>query len=356
MRWQLVAAAALWMATAAAAADPIAVRLWPGGGVTVETMDGPAVAVDVPSALMNEPEFAATKAAVQINGWSTSGAFRADRVSVKSSPAPGQSTLLEVDELRLLFVRDADQLLTALKEDATKDPLGTIHAALLPAAGSWTGSVGEVLDRLGPSVRLVVLPVTAENAPDGVTQVPHNTVAVPASGDAAVRRVALTTTPYRMSDEVAALFEAKEKASAASQAVFAKLSAAQMSHEPADGSHTPRWNAEHIRGTELLFFSQIFNAVDPAVPVMNRMPKQMPPQYAPAHPEWSGREEAAATARVQAFTRRYAYLLDGLDLDTKAPGSRFWTPRALLKQMDRHIGQHTANVQKKFEADDWPKE
>ena len=57
--------------------------------------------------------------------------------------------------------------------------------------------------------------------------------------------------------------------------------------------------------------------------------------------------------RVLSFTRRFAYLLKDLDLDKKAPGS-FWTPRKLLLQMERHYGEHTANVQKKFKLPDWP--
>ncbi|MEZ6134301.1 MAG: hypothetical protein R3C53_05250 [Pirellulaceae bacterium] len=32
------------------------------------------------------------------------------------------------------------------------------------------------------------------------------------------------------------------------------------------------------------------------------------------------------------------------------------TPRGLLLQMQRHYGEHTANVIKKFELADWPKE
>ena len=59
--------------------------------------------------------------------------------------------------------------------------------------------------------------------------------------------------------------------------------------------------------------------------------------------------------RVDAFTRRFAYLLDALDLDQKPAGSS-WTPRGLLLQMQRHYGEHTANVIKKFELKDWPKE
>lgn len=107
-------------------------------------------------------------------------------------------------------------------------------------------------------------------------------------------------------------------------------------------------------GRELLFFSQIYRAVDPMIQEMDLNPKQMPKDYEFKHPDWSGEEEAAQTQRVQAFTRRFAYLLDGVDLDKKAKGSRFWTPRALLLQMDRHYNEHTANVRKKMELPEWP--
>jgi hypothetical protein len=42
-------------------------------------------------------------------------------------------------------------------------------------------------------------------------------------------------------------------------------------------------------------------------------------------------------------------------LDGELPGSR-WTLRRLLRQMERHYGEHTANVRKKFELADWPAE
>ena len=80
----------------------------------------------------------------------------------------------------------------------------------------------------------------------------------------------------------------------------------------------------------------------------------MPKDYTFAHSDWSGAEEAAQMMRVEAFTRRFAYLLDGMDLDKKASGSKFWTPRKLLKQMERHYNEHSANVVKKMDLDGWP--
>ena len=58
--------------------------------------------------------------------------------------------------------------------------------------------------------------------------------------------------------------------------------------------------------------------------------------------------------RVEAFTRRFAYLLDGMDMDEKAKGSSFWTPKSLLLQMEKHYSEHTANVVKKKSLVGWP--
>ncbi len=81
---------------------------------------------------------------------------------------------------------------------------------------------------------------------------------------------------------------------------------------------------------------------------------QMPPDYVAAHADWTGKEEARQMERVSRFTRRFSYLLKDLPMDKKAPGS-FWTPKSLLRQMDDHYSEHTANVVKKFELPDWPK-
>ena len=106
---------------------------------------------------------------------------------------------------------------------------------------------------------------------------------------------------------------------------------------------------------ELGFFSQIYEQLDSDIGHLNLNPKQMPDDYVAAHSDWTGTEEARQLERVRAFTRRFAYLLNGLELDKQAPGS-LWTPRGLLKQMERHYSEHTANVKKKFESPDWSTE
>ena len=192
----------------------------------------------------------------------------------------------------------------------------------------------------------------------------HNTLAVAATtkaseddaSTASPRVVVLSTIKWQMPEELSGLFAAMEKACSDSQQVFAKLSVAQMNFKPSNGTHTPRWNAEHMMGRQLLFFSQIYHAQDPTILVSDLNPKQMPADYVFAHADWDGREEARQMQRVSSFTRRFAYLLSDLDVNERAPGSSWPTLRALLAQMHRHYSEHTENTIKKFDLPDWPKE
>lgn len=145
-----------------------------------------------------------------------------------------------------------------------------------------------------------------------------------------------------------------EVASKRSQDVFAPLSKQQMMHQPANGTHTPAWNAEHMLGRHLLFFSQIYHVLNSEVPVMDRNPAQMPKDFEAAHPNWDGKRYAEEMAKVAAFCRYYAPLLRDIELDTKPPATRWPSMTALLKQMERHYDEHTANVKEKFELPDWP--
>ncbi|MEM7783240.1 MAG: DinB family protein [Planctomycetota bacterium] len=204
---------------------------------------------------------------------------------------------------------------------------------------------------------LMIVPRSTKKVGDvKVEMASHNTVAFSTSKneDSKAKFVSLGDKAYEMSAELKELFARKEAACRASQEFFAKLSVEQMNFKPNNGTHTPRWNPEHMMGRELLFFSQIYNAVDPMIPVMDLNPKQMPKDYQFAHPDWTGAEEAQQMQRVAAFTRRFAYLLDKMDLNRRAKGSRFWSPRALLKQMERHYSEHTENTKKKMELPSWP--
>lgn len=185
-----------------------------------------------------------------------------------------------------------------------------------------------------------------------------NTLAVSAAdgrSTTGTRIVLLKYEPWAPAQELADLMKQMESACSASQRTFAPLSAQQLNWRPPNGSHTPRWNAEHMLGRQLGFFSQIYAAIDPALKHIDLNPRQMPADYQPAHPDWNGAEQARQMQRASDYVRRFAYLLDGVDLDRPAPGSR-WTLRGLLRQMQRHFGEHTANVHKKFELAGWPAE
>lgn len=184
----------------------------------------------------------------------------------------------------------------------------------------------------------------------------HNTIAVSSNKQTQKPRwIKTEDQPFTMDgSELGDLFIQKESSAAASRSVFKNLSMQQMNFVPGDGSHTPRWNAEHMMGRELLFFSQIYHHIDPAIAVMNLNPKQMPADYVAAHSDWTGQQEALMMLQVEAFSRRFSYLLKDLPLDQKTEGSKMWSPRGLLKQMQRHYTQHTDNVKQKMELENWP--
>ena len=189
-------------------------------------------------------------------------------------------------------------------------------------------------------------------------QLPTNTLALATNnkqeGDV-TSLVLMPPRPWKATGELATLLERMQISCASSQAVFAKLSTPQMNFKPSNGTHTPRWNAEHMMGRQLGFFSQIYAAIDPELQAIDLNPQQMPPDYQPAHQDWTGAEEAQQMHRVSNYVNRFAYLLEDVNLDDRAPGSR-WKLRGLLRQMDRHFTEHTANVVKKYELDDWPQE
>jgi hypothetical protein len=309
-------------------------------------------------------------------------AIRVHSFRAHEGPVPGRSgpitpMLIEVDGVRIFH---ASRLGQSNLVDAMVEQLERVDVLLVPVGGALSGSLNAeraaaLTARLAPRLVVPIWPVEERHEDRGGDSVKQFLEALPSSYDRreavgntlAVRSlgpgervrpavVVLKTQPWSMPEAMADLFRAKDAAGRASQEVFRPLSAAQMNHRPADGTHTPRWNVEHMAGRELGFFSQIYHAAEGAVPVMDVNPKQMPPDYVAAHPDWDGAEEARQIERVQAFTRRFAYLLDGADLDEKPEGHRWWTLRGLLAQMQRHYGEHTANVKKKFALPDWPDE
>ena len=162
-----------------------------------------------------------------------------------------------------------------------------------------------------------------------IVQLHHNTFAISAAKvpDQQRKVVLLHEVPWQMPADLKKEFDTMEKACLDSQNVFRELTSVQLNFRPSNGTHTPRWNAEHMMGRQLLFFSQIYHQLDAFIPVMDLNPKQMPPDYVAAHPDWDGAEEARQMQRVSDFCRRFAYLLDGQPLDQPAPGSRWPTLR-----------------------------
>lgn len=157
-----------------------------------------------------------------------------------------------------------------------------------------------------------------------------------------------------ISGDLESMFDAMEASIEKSAKVFEELTVEQMNFRPADGSHTPRWNAEHLAGRQLQFFSQIYNAKNPQIPVVDINPKQMPDDYEFLHPQWTGAQEAERMRAVSQYCRRYAYLLNDIGLDNKPPAGRWPSLRSLLGTMDKHYTQHTGNVIKKMDAEGWP--
>ncbi|TWT50382.1 hypothetical protein Pla22_31240 [Rubripirellula amarantea] len=281
-------------------------------------------------------------------------AINAHQLSDKASSA------IEViaDGVSVLYVTKQ-----SLGESIAADLQPSVHpdviiAASMPLVSGDESSLGDLVAKLMPS-KVVVASSSGNLAETREHQaIGHNAMALCATDNKATAPTKIVTLADadgfdQLDEELKDLFQAMTKSCEASQAVFAKLSVEQMNFRPSNGTHTPRWNSEHMRGRQLQFFSQIYYAIDPTIPVMDRNPKQMPDDYTPHQPDWDGARESLETKRVNDFCRRFAYLLDGIPLDQKAPGSS-WTLDRLLKQMDRHYGEHTANVVKKFELADWP--
>ena len=284
--------------------------------------------------------------------------------------------LIRVDGVRILHCGDLGQ---AALTDEQLALIGDVDVLLIPVGGVYTidgaGAV-KIVAQIDPrfvvpihyktevltvglepvDAFLAALPAKYERATSVGNTLAVATGAGPTKATPSV--VVLGYEPWKMPPDLAALFEKKESASRESQAVFRALSADQLNHKPSNGTHTPRWNAEHMAGTELLVMSSILSPRDSSITVINLMPAQMPPDYTPAHPDWGGPEQAAYMQRVEDFSRRFAYLLDGASLDELPEGApRFFKSlRGFLEKMADHFAEHTANVKEKFDLPDWPKE
>ena len=352
---------------------PVAIRNWEGQGVTIETMWGFHVGMGINDAnrskLPRKPDLELSAVGVgeskalkrlpnQDKIMIAGEAVASDDVNavVVRRGTEGNPSTVSVDGLTIIYLESVAAGNVAMEIEGR--PSGGDKLVVVAIDGDFDQEQYAAIIELRKP-RLLIVKAGIEKVGDqAVEVVSHNTVAV-SSGKRAkqgTRIVSLGTQGYQLSKELTTLFAKKEMACKDSRAVFAKLSVAQMNFKPANGTHTPRWNTEHMMGRELHFFSQIYHAVDAEIPVMNLNPAQMPTKYKFAHEDWTGPEEARQTERVEAFTRRFAYLFDGMNLNKKAKGSRFWTPRRLLAQMERHYKEHTGNVVKKMKLEGWPKE
>lgn len=385
----------------AAEGEPLAIRKWPGGQVTIETHWGLRLGVGYAENAAHGPM--TLDAQLQVDGtyshllvreanvaqsqWLPAGdakvgskASKQNSIRVHTKKLTDRlCQVIEVDGVEIVVVNTASELLNEASGTTQLESLEgktkQLRAVLL-FAGDGNNAVpagaAQAIAELQPDVVIPILPSEPKDTAvaelrelvqlDGVavTLVPHNTLALSATtvssqAQAPTQRlVLLSDQAWEMPAELEELFTAMETACSESQTVFGKLSVEQMNFKPANGTHTPRWNTEHMMGRQLLFFSQIYHELEPSIPVMDLNPQQMPPDYEFAHADWDGAEEARQMQRVSDFTRRFAYLLADCPLDERAPGSRWPTLKALLQQMQRHYAEHTANTVKKFELPDWP--
>lgn len=281
--------------------------------------------------------------------------------------------VVEADGVRILHMGDFGQKELSGEQIAH---IGTIDVLLIPVGGTYTvdgQGAATIVEQVKPRIVVPIhykteaLETELQPADAFLAALPEqyardeangNTLAVSAHDgmrQGQPKVVTLAWRPWEMPEEMAELFEKKEAAQEQSAAVFAPLSAQQMNFRPSNGTHTARWNVEHMNGYELAMFSGFFNAADPEIARIVERPEQMPPDYVPANPEWTGQEEARQIERTTAFSRRFAYLLDGRSLDAQAEGVRLPLGR-VLEVMERHYNEHTGNVEKKFELPDWPAE
>lgn len=362
-------------ATPAGEGDPMAVRSWPGNAVTLETHWGHTLTLvsgEVEAAKDADFSLDAAKAYDHVvsrlpnedkTKVSKTGTAKKDanavHIKTLGEAGPTAPQLIRVDGISILLATIETEFGSGLPEN--------IDLLVVSGPALTTAGAQHLASQFG-SVKVSRVLLNTELADDAksmiegadtidLVDVSHNTLALAANNENVEKMsiIRLANKPWEMPAELASEFDAMEESCKNSQEVFAKLSVEQMNFKPSNGTHTPRWNTEHMMGRQLGFFSQLYHTVDPAMPVQNLNPQQMPPKYKFANPTWSGKEEARQMQRVSDYTRRFAYLLEGKKLTDKATGTFWPSIGALLKQMQVHYGEHTANTVKKFDLPGFPK-
>ncbi|HRY68313.1 MAG TPA: MBL fold metallo-hydrolase [Phycisphaerae bacterium] len=285
--------------------------------------------------------------------------------------------IIETDGVRILHCGDLGHTLAPEQLAA----IGPVDVLLIPVGGTYTvdpTQAIEVVKQIKP--RRFVWPIhfktsvgkiplatldtflsQAKQAGMPFREVRGNTIAVARQAtkpDAKPGPVAVIACDFKPAKPGADMQAALESMRADRQALIdalGKVTKAQLDHKPSDGTHTIRWNFEHAAGAELNFFSQVYHAMDPEIPLIKWGPAQMPPDFKPRHPDWDSSEMVRYVQRTAAFTERFSYLLANTPADLKIEGTRF-SVQSLSKMMVGHYRNHTTKAVLKFKLPDWPKE
>ena len=276
--------------------QPVAIRHWKGNAFTVETMWGFQVGLGVdesnltdlprkPDLNLSDIEPGKHKTLERLPNEAKLSVLKEDAANVHEIAKNDGNALVmfrsenekptwvHVDGLKIVYLNDMPAAVFEKHLENTLDtPAFVNHGfeelVVIATGDQYTEKEVQMIAGTYKPRLLVVNSKIKQVGDVAVEAITHNTVAVShvERDKPRTRIVSLGTQPYEMSEELADLFANKEAACEKSRSVFAKLSVDQMNFKPANGTHTPRWNTEHMMGRELGFFSKIYHAIDPEVP------------------------------------------------------------------------------------------
>jgi len=235
---------------------PIAVRHWSGDAYTVETMSGLTVGMKAKSLegkVDIHVEDLGAEGAVGVSRKANMEKWETEKLSGDAEPAKemvviqaGPITTVSTRPVGVHFLSKMppSEMMKAAK--MAKDDQG--HSVMVAMGGNFDAAKCEkLIETFAPQILIVDKSITKVGEVE-VEKVEHNTVAFSSSwkNDKKTQIISLGTEPYKMSDQLKDLFAKKEAACKDSRDMFAKLSVKQMNFKPANGTHTPRWNTEHI--------------------------------------------------------------------------------------------------------------
>ena len=255
---------------------PIAIRKWSDQGFTIETMWNLHVSVGVDESTKKKLPREVDASLEKLPGLAGQAIYlnrapnqKAIAISEKSSAKKSnQVTLVRSKNFEKEPHRDARPLseTTSVSVDAVniefldhdgismesrverlsklKSPEKTSAFVAVAVGDSFTAEFCEkYAEKARPAIMIVNSKLKSIAGKD-VQSIDHNTLAVSAKirGGEKTRFISLSDKPYKMSNELAELFDKKEKSAKKSRETFAKLSVDQLNFKPANGTHTPRWN------------------------------------------------------------------------------------------------------------------